>query len=205
MILFICDSRGKGLQQYIAKYTCDPIHVSISSGAKIYQSATRARFDIKRLIPNQIYLLAGVNNLTDLNRDTRLVNIAEKNYLKASDTFMTELIETYEYIKGLVPNSKIITAPLTGMSMASYNGQLLRNPQDQDSLNDTVVEINKRIIAINENEGMTTPWTSSIIHRYYRRRYHFAYHKLEVDGCHLSDEVKDFWGKKLAEAILANS
>lgn len=204
MILFICDSRGKGLHSYIEKYTSDPIHVSINSGARLYQSVSRSRNEIKSLNPSQIYLLAGINNLTNLDRNSRTVSVANRNPFKAADSFMSELVEAQEYVNGLVPKTKIITAPLTGMSMASYNGRLLSNPNDQNSLNEAVVEINRRIIAQNEQWGSVTPWTSAIVHRYYRKRYHFAYHKLDIDGCHLSEDVKNFWGIKLAEAIQGN-
>lgn len=118
---------------------------------------------------------------------------------------MNELSETYDYLKEIgYPNVKIITAPLSGMCLASYNGRLLDNPNDQTILNDTVLGINKNITSWNEQHGQRTPWTSAIVHRYFRKKYHFSYHRLHVDGCHLSDEVKDFWAKKLAETISIN-
>lgn len=89
--------------------------------------------------------------------------------------------------------------------MASYNGNTLPQREDQYSLNDAVIEINERITEMNEENGLHTPWTSAIVHRYFRKKYHFAYHKLSYDGCHLSDEIRDFWGRKLARAIELNS
>lgn len=205
MILFICDSRGRDLYQMITRYTSEVIFVTTNSGATIYQSATRSRYEIMRYKPRQIYLLSGINNLTILNRSTRQVQLQERNPFKSADLIMEELKVTYDYITNLTgPGVKIITAPITGMSMASYNGRLLQNPEDQDLLNDTVVYVNKRITALNEENGVRTPWTSAIIHRYYRGKYHFSYHKLNIDGCHLTDDVKEFWAKKLASAIDQN-
>lgn len=202
MILFICDSRGRDLYHEISRFTSEPIHVTINSGATLYQSGTRSRREITRYMPKQIYILSGINNLTNLERATRQVQIQERNILKAADLFMNELENTYEYIRNLTgSNIKIITAPVTGMSLASYNGRLLQDPEDQNLLNDTVIEINNRIIALNEGNGVRTPWTSAIIHRYYRGKYHFSYHRLSMDGCHLTDEIREFWAKKLADAI----
>lgn len=119
---------------------------------------------------------------------------------------MDELKEAYSYIRNLThQNAKVITAPITGMSLASYNGRSLPDPEDQNLLNDIVTGINKRITSINKENGLRTPWTSAIIHRYYRDKYHFSYHRLNIDGCHLTDEIRDFWAKKLANAIEQNN
>lgn len=71
MILFKCDSRGKDLYQFVAAHTTERIHVCVHSGAKLYQSATRSRDDIKRYQPQQIYILSGIINSTTMNRRTR--------------------------------------------------------------------------------------------------------------------------------------
>lgn len=205
MALLICDSRGKGLHQHVTKHTNERVYISINSGATLYQSATRSRHNIRTYNPQQIYVLSGINNLTTINRHNRQVEVAERNPFKAADQFMEELKDTYTYIKSQVqPSVKIITAPVTGMSIASYNGNTTPNKADQQSLNDAVLEINKRIVDLNEVNGLHTPWTSAIVHRYFRKTYHFAYHRLSDDGCHLSDEVKNFWGIKLASAIKIN-
>lgn len=140
-----------------------------------------------------------------MNRTTRKIEIAERNPFKASDIFEDELREAYKYIQSIRnPRIKIITAPITGISLTSYNGSLPTNPNDQHSLNDAVIEINKKIISLNEENGRFTPWTSAIVHRYFRKKYHSAYHRLCDDGCHLSEEVKDFWGRKLTDAVFNN-
>lgn len=205
MILIICDSRGKDLQQSISRYTNERTLVITNSGARLYQSATRSRHEIVRHKPSQIYILSGINNLTKRDRATKQVQLYEKNPFKAEDTFMEELEATYNYIKHLTgQDSKVITAPLTGMSLTSYNGRALSDPKDQNLLNDTVIGINKRITSLNEENGLRTPWTSTIIHRYYRGKYHFSYHRLSLDGCHLTDEIRDFWAEKIASAIELN-
>lgn len=205
MILVICDSRGKDLQHFISRYTSERTIVTVNSGATLYQSATRSRHEIMGNKLSQVYILSGINNLTRKNRSTRQVQLSEKNPMRAEDIFMDELKETYSYITNLThQKAKVITAPITGMSLASYNGRSLPDLEDQNLLNDTVTGINKRIISLNEENGVSTPWTSAIIHRYYRDKYHFSYHRLNIDGCHLTDEIRDFWAKKLANAIEQN-
>lgn len=205
MTLFICDSRGKGLEQHITKYTSDNVSVSINSGATLYQSVTRSRNLITRIKPRQIYILSGINNLTTMDKITRKVTVTERNPFKASDIFEEELREAYTYIHDITHSRiEIITAPITGMSLATYNGCLPSNPNDQYSLNEAVTQINKKIISLNEENGCSTPWTSAIVHRYFRKKHNYAYHRLSDDGCHLSEEVKDFWGRKLADAVINN-
>lgn len=205
MILFICDSRGRDLYHEISRFTSEPIFVTTNSRATLYQSGTRSRHEIMRYKPKQIYILSGINNLTNLDRSTRQVQIQKRNPFKAADLFTDELKNTYNYITNLTGiDIKIITAPVTGMSLASYNGRMLQDPEDQNLLNDTVIEINNRITALKEGNGVQTPWTSAIIHRHYRGKFHFSYHRLNMDGCHLTDEIREFWAKNLASALEYN-
>lgn len=72
-VFLICDSRGKDLQsQFMNKdYR---ITVKCYSGAKLYQATKLAENDIKNQQPDQVYILAGINTITRLNRRTREVS-----------------------------------------------------------------------------------------------------------------------------------
>lgn len=202
MNLIISDSRGKGLGPIVRKYTEALVYVSVQSGAGLFDSVLRAKPDITRFKPKRIYIISGVNNLTHLNRITRKLILKERDVTKATDNFMQELGMAQHLIHTTTNDCPdIIMAPLTGLSISMYNNDPSVPTADQDILNATVITINKKITEYNEDRCSTTPWTASYIHRYFRRKYHFAYDKLAQDGCHLTEDGKDFWGYKIAIAI----
>lgn len=73
-VIIICDSRGKWLQEKFHEENIK-IKVLTYSGAKLYQSIKQAQDQIKRVMPDQIYILSGLNSLTQLNRKTRKVSL----------------------------------------------------------------------------------------------------------------------------------
>lgn len=205
-ILIICDSRGKLLHNYFKTVEYNTI-VKAYSGARIYHSVKLAETEIKRWQPDQIYLLAGVNNITQLDRVTRKVSLVSMDKDKIIQHFEDEMNFSYTLIKKTVKSeTKVIFAPVTGMDLEKYNkaetGSLL---ESQSVLNETIVDVNNLIITQNTNHKCKTPWTHGIVHRYFRGRYHFMYDRLDEDGCHLTDQIREYWGKKIATAIIANS
>lgn len=205
MNLIISDSRGKGLEPFITKYTNTLVYVSIHSGAGLYDSVLRAKSDIIRLRPQRIYIISGVNNLTLMDRKTRKIEIRDRDINRATENFLEELRNIQHLISTLpLDCPEIVVAPITGLSIATYNNEPNTSSTDQDILNATVIRINMKVTEFNEERNQTTPWMASYIHRYYRKKYHFTYGKLSQDGCHLTDEARDFWGYKLAIAMDTN-
>lgn len=205
VVTLICDSRGKGLEGLLEDHS--NINILVYRGAKLYQTAKYAEFKFKQQNPDQVYVLAGINNLTTMNKRTRQVSISAPDATKITQQFCDEMNFSYATIrKTIKQDARIIFAPLTGMGIAQYNKV---DPEvckeDQYILDQALLDINKRIISFNDEKGNRTPWTHAIVHRYYRGRYHFAYERLDSDGCHLTDEIKLFWLKKIDTAINANS
>lgn len=101
--------------------------------------------------------------------------------------------------------TKIVFAPITGMDLSKFNkvdeGSMI---EPQTVLNEAITEINNLIISRNMKSACKTPWTHGIVHRYFRRKYHFSYKRLKEDGCHLTEEIRIFWGRKIVSAITAN-
>lgn len=204
-ILIICDSRGKGLLNYLKDTEYD-VTVKVYSGAKLYRSVKLAESEVIQRQPDQIYLLAGVNNITQLNKRTREVDLMSMNKDKIVQNFVDEMNFSFNLLRKITAEkTKIIFAPITGMDLERYNnvttGSMI---EKQNILNESIIEVNNLIIAQNTSHGYRTPWTHGIVHRYFRRKYHFAYDRLTEDGCHLTDRIKEYWGKKITTAIVAN-
>lgn len=172
----------------------------------MYRSVKLAETEIKRWQPDQIYLMAGINNITQLNRETRKVSLMSVEKEKIVQHFEDEMNFSYTLLRKITKQkTKIIFAPVTGMDLEKYNkADTGTMEESQKILNDTIIDINNSIITWNSNHSCKTPWTHGIIHRYFRKKYHFAYDRLDEDGCHLTDQVREYWKKKIANARVAN-
>lgn len=204
-VFLICDSRGRELQEYFTE--CDyNITVKFYSGAKLYRSTKLAENEIKRQQPDHIYILAGINSITKLNKRTREVTLIADDKNKIAQQYKDEMNFALASLRKICKNdTKIIFAPITGMDLSRYNKvDASALSESQNVLDETVIEINNIIIAQNATHNYKTPWTHGIIHRYFRGKYHFMYDKLDEDGCHLTDLIRSFWGRKIISAIAAN-
>lgn len=70
LTIVICDSRGRYLDTILDR---EDILVSYHSGATLHRVATEAVNVIDRFQPDTILLMAGINDMTVLNRVTRKV------------------------------------------------------------------------------------------------------------------------------------
>lgn len=205
-VVLICDSRGRYLEKEFES-SVHRVNILIYSGAKLYRAIKLAESEVKRINPDQIYILAGINNLTYLNKNTRKVSLSAPEQDSMVQQYCDEMNFSYSRLRKITkPGTKVIFAPLTGMDLAKFNrikaGDII---QYQNILNSALLNINNRIIQFNTEHGIKTPWTHAIIHRRYRGVYHFSYERLQDDGCHLTEEIRIFWGQKLVSAISANS
>lgn len=182
------------------------IRVVAFSGARSYRAAELAGDVIRIFRPAQIYILAGVNNLTLLDRRSRKIRLShtDGNVIVQQFTHEMNLVTTL-LSQSTKPGTKVIFAPITGLNMASYNREDPRLYNFQQSVIDqAVIGINNLVIEHNANSGYKTPWTHSIIHRYFRKKYHFSYERLDADGCHLTDDIRAFWARKILSAVVQN-
>lgn len=205
VVFLICDSRGRGLQNEFPD-TDHNITVKSYSGAKLYRSTKMAEGEIIKRQPDQIYILSGINTITQLNRVTREVSLISMDKSKIIQQYKDEMNFSLIHLKKITKkDTKIVFAPITGMDMAKYNKVDQRSlVEAQNMLNEAAMEINNLIIAQNTSCACKTPWTHSIVHRYFRGKYHFTYDRLEEDGCHLTDQIRKFWAKKIISAIISN-
>lgn len=205
-VILICDSRGKKLDEDLTEQHNISLKILVYSGARLYQAVKCAEPIVKEYQPDQVYILAGINNLTRMNKRTRVVSVASTELHKSMQQFHDEMNFSYALLKKILNwRAKIVFAPITGMSLQLYNkGDSIQLKAEQELLDQSVIEVNTRIISFNEHMACKTPCTQSIIHRHFRGNYHSSYSRLSEDGCHLTTEVRSFWLRKIIDAIKAN-
>lgn len=168
------------------------IKVLTYSGATLYQSVKLALSYIKRFTPDQIYILSGLNSMTQLDKKTRKVSLIAPEKQKIVQHYADEMNFVMALLrKNVDTETKIIFVPVTGMNLATYNKTTMEVEQVYQSIfNDALLEINKATIAQNVSNHCKTPWLHTFVHRYFRGKHHFYYEKLDADGCHLEEWKK---------------
>lgn len=209
LILFICDSRGRGLDKFLRNSLSMNFKVLTYSGAGIYESVHRAANHIKSERWSQIYLLAGICSVTIKDPISKIVSLRIVDQAALLKQLEMEISHSIDFVSMIIEdkNVRCVVAPITGMDLRKYNqGQTAASSDTHQSiLNDSIVEINKYIVSVNSANNIVTPWVSRYIHKRARNDICHHYHKLSNDGCHLTDELRMLWADALSVAVLNNN
>lgn len=212
--LVIADSRGRGLQQLISPRGSDACCVLVHSGAGSELAVLRSLRAIDNVKPDLIILMTGICDLTWRHSRTGLTQLRS-----------TEVDECVSRVLGAIraaldllatPARRISIATLTGLDLADYNHKPRRNMSDseyehyckhvkiahphQGILNDTIVEVNRQIIALNKAASMPTTWLAGRVHSCFKNKYRHFYKHL-IDGCHPSGGTRDFWAAQVSKSV----
>ena len=151
-----------------------------------------------------VYILAGINDISILDRKTRTVRSRFGEVDGATSYLIDQLGSLYRAVHRVSPTTKIVTCSLYGIDLATYNKATVPHP-DQDLVNNIIATANKLIIAMNIENNVLTPRISNIIHRYngHTKRPQHMYLRLR-DGCHPTEETQQKIAKYLARSIISN-
>lgn len=75
--------------------------------------------------------------------------------------------------------------------MYNKHSQDNRAGNPQSILNASIKLINREIVKRNEKNAVATTWLNRLVHSRHRKTYMNSYHRLQIDGCHLSPEVRN--------------
>lgn len=212
-ILMIADSHGKNLDKFFVGLTPQRVYVITHPRADVLASVHRSHSLLQSRNWNQIYLLAGLRDLTMKNKTTKRVTVRESDLSESTKTYRDNLVSAVSFIRETFPHlkmAKCIAAPVTGMDIDRYNMEMgLPSeplPLEQSLLDQLVILVNNEIAQCNHTNGLYTPWISRLVHHRNSKRnvYQTRYFKLAGDGCHLTDEVRIFWANALVETIAKN-
>lgn len=208
-VVIIADSRGKDLQQVINDQVRPgyDIRVLVSPGKGLVAAVCEAESKLFWWQPDQVYIVAGVCDITKKNKQTNTISLRETNPLLAISLYKFHMEAIRNSLTTKLGNNdcKIVFGELVGVNMARYNGTGYPDPQ-QDQLNNIVEGVNMEIVAQNTSQNLVTPWIARTIHKNRRdgRKIH-RYHKMASDGVHLTDELRDTWAKEILKSIYKNT
>lgn len=207
-VLIIADSRGRHLNIELSNLLNCEFRIVTCSGANLLNSINRSKSHISETDWSQIYCLSGLCGLTYKNKKTRRVSLCSNDPEATAQIYEQSLILAVKRIRRILksPECKIIFAPLTGMSLSTYNhsNDDYYQREDQIQLNITIKQVNQIIVKFNEQSSVATPWMTRLVHRRHRNTFMNSYHRLLSDGCHLSPEIRLSWAKALKRAIVNN-
>ena len=217
-VLVVADSRGRGLELMLEKELPErKVKVLTLGGAGSELAALRALSTIKTSRPDMIILMTGICDLTWRDKRSQCTSLRSGKIADCVENVMGPLRAAYEIMTTEGgPNTPISIATVTGLDLADYNfrgrrqmtGDEYRKYSEgnktkhglQETLNMAMVEINRRITALNKEHGVPTTWISTVIHAYYRGTHHHNYKRLK-DGCHPDEETKVRWVRQLGKTI----
>lgn len=206
-LLFLADSRGRGLDADLCDVLDESFTLAYYPGAKIRDTIDKAEIVLKNYPWKLIFCLAGICDLTVMDHTTRLVHIRDHNIQNMNELYYNSIRYAEDRISYLSPTNtqpRCIFAPVTGLDLARYNKRP-NHPDDingQLLLNEAITLVNTTVTKANSTNGVPTPWTSRIIHRRLRTSFSNYYEKLSVDGCHLSKSVRYHWAESLQNTVL---
>lgn len=207
-VVIITDSRGVGLQNEIEllndKYY--DIRVLIYKGRGMAQAVREATNKFLWFAPDQVIVLAGICDITQKNRETKLVSLQDsraEDALHRIKDYMSEI--KHHLAVRLTEKPYLLTfCPITGTEMATYNNQEHKHP-DQDILDATIESVNQSIIAFNLVNNVATPWTASDVHHNMKGgRKKTRYYILAEDGLHLNDSMREKWVATIYSVVNRN-
>lgn len=208
-IVIISDSRGRELQLEINKQVRPGynVRVLVSPGKGLVASVCEAESKLFWWQPDQVYIIAGVCDITKKNKHTSKISLRETNPLLAISLYKFHMEAIRNSLTTKLGNDecKVVFGELVGVNIAGYNST--RYPdQQQEVLNEIVEGVNMEIVAQNTSQSLVTPWIARTIHKNRRegRKIH-RYHKLSDDGVHLTQELREIWAKEILYAVYKNT
>ena len=205
--LIITDSRGKYLQPCLSDHKdIGIVKVLVFRGVGFGEAMVLSADPIRSFRPTLVIIMMGICDLTRRDKATTHTWLRFTTVEESVDYVMAQAHKSLSHIRSL-GSYRVSYATLTGLDLSQYNlrVQHLSPPQPdlqqaQNILNNSVLEINRRIIELNKITGLPTTWTASYVHDYFKHRYHHYYNRLS-DGCHPTPNAVTYWANQMAKTI----
>lgn len=182
-----------GLEENIKILTC--------AGAGYCRASLQAKTVISYFQPTLIIMLLGICEITRRDRRTRYTQLRMNSAQQIVEHVMLQARMSLGILRQY-GSQQVSYATITGLDLQRYNlnairsnpqlKDLLRSQQQQSLLNQAILEVNRKIVQLNTELLIPTTWAAGYIHRYFRRKHHNYYQRLN-DGCHPTDEAAQYW------------
>ena len=221
MNILIATSRGGGIKSRMPRNE-HRVMSRVYPGARIKTLTSKADKILKNLRCNtrdtHVYIMGGINDVTHKIRGW---NYTEVIYTEEPHKTITRIIKDIDDCAEKIKShgAKPIFSTIAACDIARYNTHMLEDKhwthtlkhtdkyEDmQTRLEQTVEEVNKYIIHINQSTSTSTPFTHSIVHKRRGKRPHYYKwdYKMLWDGVHGTEKTKQGWAHCISKAIQTN-
>lgn len=206
------DSRGRDVD-----FTTNNTILWVKSGAKLKDLIGDAKQIVLREKGNtcisQIYICGGINNMTKKLKGPHYEELVYNDNFHLQSV-VDDIISFSKFMA--VHGIKIVFATIAPMNLLTWNTcrkqqhkttilKCLDNYQSmQRQLQQSVIELNNKIVEINRENRVVTPFLEKpIVQCVSRGRRRYYYHRL-VDGLHATAETKHKWKNIISKTIEKN-
>lgn len=198
--LVIGDSRCCCLQ---GTFKDGDIIVYAYRGAGILTVVDKAKSLIKRHDPVACLLLCGINDMTTLNRSTRVIKPRLYDAFDLANLIIGLLLQARRELVLLFPEVRIIFGGIIGVALNTYNNLTGVSPS-QIIVDDAITQINSYIRLLNQLVLTSQPRMTSKVHCW-RKGIRTNYYHLLRDGLHLGPTVRETWIREITNFHVNNS
>lgn len=192
LTLIFTDSRGKNLDVYLNR---EDILVKAYKGASLLRIVDLSTPIIRQYNPTCVLYIGGTCDLTNMDRNTRVISPRLPNFPDLCAYMMNIFKEARRISNERFPGTMVLFGGLCGVNLNMYNGlpfyDLLQPVIDQ-----TIDVLNYAIKADNLNHGLIHPVLTRKVHRKEKKGARNQYHLL-IDGVHLSESLYVDWANNI--------
>ena len=215
-VFVLCDSRGLGLQEHLDSIKPHAYVVRSVSSAGLVMVATKHLTELIKIQPEYVIIAVGICEVTMKNKRTKKYTLKYTDIDDTVKAYEEAIVDCRSLILDVLPNTKVIFNPVTGLDLEDYNSKLRKgltgdalkkyheekpiNPL-QSLLNSSVISINQKIANVNHTNYVATPWSASLVHKSEKGGKYYHHYQYLSDGCHLLDKCQAFWAQKFHIAI----
>lgn len=198
--LILTDSRGIPVRRMIG----DPnIKLEATRGARLHDMISIATTMIARYNPSSCLIIAGVNDMTVLDRRTRKVSLLYYDPFEMANHIIRAINRARRRLIQLFEGVKFGFGGIIGLNLNHYNNIEGYSPY-QWVIDGAVRQINAYIRLLNQQQNLYHPRLTSKVHSYYRGRPKNNYRLLR-DGLHLGDTLVASWARSIERYHLVNT
>lgn len=192
-------------QYYLDQLDCRPfnIKVLIYKGKGIIDAVWVAKTKLLWWSPQLILVLNGLCDVTQLERQTRLVSL-RNNEARAILEYKESMDIVCHHLRILFDrNPTQVISQIVGLDIAKHNGEVLPSPQEEE-LDSTINSINVEINKFNSANNTISPWLARDIHKNTKGHKKTRYYKLGEDGVHLTQDLQQRWASEILASLHKN-
>ena len=204
-VVVFTDSRGFKLEEYLGNMT-QYATVEVIRRAVIQDLVNPITTYVRAELPDAVYVLAGINDCTILDRENRTVSLSDLDPVGLANTLESRYRNLITSVRAEISGVPMVICSLYGIDLNTYNRIPGSEVHTHQNLINLAIEFtNSRIVQINREYRVFTPRISNVIHRWHSRRHclEHLYHRL-ADGLHPLDETQVKIARNLFNCMTEN-